>query len=271
MLRPPHLVETALGTLAVELPDGPPDLWLWPGLFFDSRLHYPLAKALGRSGYRVAHINPPGYGGSTLRPGTFSLQNCGQAMLAVLDAMDVSSAVLGGTSWGGMTTMAAAIAQPERVRGMVLMNAPMDEARPDFLMYRTPLFARHLSPSLLSWAFLPHCLAPSTLRPHGPTVAAMLRGSLRSATPGARADTSASLLIHAESPRAFLKDLSMPTLQIAGTHDRLCHVKRQRTAADLFPDVTYVEFQDLGHLSCIEATDATAEAIGTFLASLREA
>ncbi|MEV8368628.1 alpha/beta hydrolase [Microbacterium sp. NPDC064584] len=71
---------------------------------------------------RVVAPSRPGYLGTPLATGRTPAEQ-GDAMVALMDALDLDSAVVLGVSGGGMTALAMAARHPTRVRGVVLWSA----------------------------------------------------------------------------------------------------------------------------------------------------
>ena len=80
--------------------DGPVMLF-WPSLLMTGDMWLDQA-AIHAEHYRVVLIDPPGAGRSTALTRGFSFDECAQCVVAILDHLDVSSAVFVGNSWGGM-------------------------------------------------------------------------------------------------------------------------------------------------------------------------
>ena len=259
---------TTMGDLRVLHGEGRPDLVLWPGLFFDHRLHLPLANALGERGLEVALVQSPGYGGSTLAKPRFQIRECGAAYIEVLEAMGWEGVAIGGTSWGGMSAMHAALIEPARIAALVLMNAPFWGGSRQGLMGVAPTMARHLPVEAFAAATLPSVLAKRTLLHHpGPTFRA-LADALRDAKPADREATALSVLQHRESLRPHLAELRTPALVIAGPEDSLCPLKPMTEGAAALPQGQLLVVPGTGHLSALEDPARCANAIESFLVGL---
>ena len=121
--------------------DGPRTCVLVHGLLLSQKMHRPLARALAERGNRVVTLDLLGHGRSD-RPRDmtrYSMPFFGQQMIALLDHLEVDEAVLGGTSLGANATLEAALDAPERVRGMVLEMAVLDNALLGCAIAFTPL------------------------------------------------------------------------------------------------------------------------------------
>jgi pimeloyl-ACP methyl ester carboxylesterase len=121
--------------------DGPRTTVLLHGLLLSQKMHRPLAKALAAEGHRVVTLDLLGHGRSD-RPRdmtAYSMPFFGEQVIALLDHLEVDEAVLAGTSLGANTSLEAAAAHPERVRGMVLEMPVLDNALLGCAIAFTPL------------------------------------------------------------------------------------------------------------------------------------
>ncbi|MBA2342029.1 MAG: alpha/beta hydrolase [Thermoleophilaceae bacterium] len=103
---------------------------LLPGLLFSRKLHGPLAETLSERGYRVLCLDLLGHGDSD-RPEEmwrYSMPQFGEQAIALLDHLEIDKAVMGGTSLGANTTLEAAVANPDRLRGMLIEMPVLDNA-----------------------------------------------------------------------------------------------------------------------------------------------
>jgi pimeloyl-ACP methyl ester carboxylesterase len=116
---------------------------LLPGLLFSRRMHRPLAEALSERGHRVICLDLLGHGDSD-RPEemwNYSMSAFGHQALAVLDHLGIEQAVIGGTSLGANTSLEAAAAAPERVRGLMIEMPVLDNALLGCALAFAPLLA----------------------------------------------------------------------------------------------------------------------------------
>lgn len=109
--------------------EGPRVCVLLPGLLTSQGMQAPLAVALADQGIRAVTMDPLGHGDSD-RPNEmwrYSMRAYAREVIALLDHLDVSRAVVGGASLGANTTLEVAVAAPERLNGM-LIEMPVLEA-----------------------------------------------------------------------------------------------------------------------------------------------
>jgi len=109
---------------------GPRVLVLTHGLLMDRRMYTKLAPTLAARGHRVITVDMLGHGSSD-QPHTmteYSMPQFGRDVLALLDHLGLAEAVIGGTSLGANVALEAAVAAPDRVRGLVLEMPVLENA-----------------------------------------------------------------------------------------------------------------------------------------------
>jgi pimeloyl-ACP methyl ester carboxylesterase len=100
------------------------------GLLLSQRMHWPLAEALAAHGNHVITVDLLGHGESD-RPRDmtrYSMQFFGEQVVALMDHLEFEQAVVMGTSLGANTALEVALANPERLRGMVIEMPVLDNA-----------------------------------------------------------------------------------------------------------------------------------------------
>jgi pimeloyl-ACP methyl ester carboxylesterase len=118
-------------TLAGETIGSGPDVVLLHGLTATRRYVVMGSKALPRAGYRVTTFDARGHGESSAAGSReqYEYRDLVSDLEAVLDHLGVDRAALGGSSMGAHTTMAFALAFPERVAALVQIT-PAYDGRP---------------------------------------------------------------------------------------------------------------------------------------------
>jgi pimeloyl-ACP methyl ester carboxylesterase len=111
-----------------EAGDGPPVLLLhgWPQDGWSWRYLVPLLA--GR--HRLIAPDLRGFGASGAPAGGYDGMTFGADALALLDALEIERAHVIGHDWGGFAAFAAAIAAPQRVASMVVLNTIPPWVRP---------------------------------------------------------------------------------------------------------------------------------------------
>jgi pimeloyl-ACP methyl ester carboxylesterase len=108
---------------------GPPVVLLH-GLTATHRYVVMGSTALQRSGHRVVAYDARGHGRSSPAPtpSAYGYEELARDLLAVLDSLGISRAVLAGASMGAHTLLALALGAPERVAGAVVITPGYDPA-----------------------------------------------------------------------------------------------------------------------------------------------
>src|SRR5688500_4791150 len=115
------LVETKVGRLFVETVGEGPEVFLWHSLLCDGGMWREQVAAL-RDQFRLINVDAPGHGRSgPIRRG-FTLGDCVDAAVQVMDATGAKRPGFAGLSWGGMVAMRLALRHPERVAALALLD-----------------------------------------------------------------------------------------------------------------------------------------------------
>ena len=111
------------------------------GLLLDADLNRGIAAALAEQGNRVVLLDLLGHGRSDqpTHASAYRIDSYATQALALLDELDVDTAVLGGLSLGANVGLFAASQQPERVRGLVLEMPVLEWAVPAAAMAFVPV------------------------------------------------------------------------------------------------------------------------------------
>jgi pimeloyl-ACP methyl ester carboxylesterase len=230
---------------------------------------------------RVIRYDLPGFGLTGPDPDhDYSMKRQVAVLIAVLDRLGVERAVIGGNSYGGGIAWQAALAHPERVAGLVLVDASGAPA-PDaaavastaprsvpiaFRLARMPL----LRPLLVR--VLPRAVIESSLRNvYGDP--AKVRPELvdRYFDLATREGNRAALFERFGGRRepASTKPVSaitQPTLILWGARDRLIPLAAGERFHAAIPGSEFVVFDDLGHVPQEEDPVRTVAAVQAFLA-----
>lgn len=137
----PHFVHDGHRIAYTEHGEGDKVVVLVHGLLFSQKLMTPLALHLARRGYRTVTVDLLGHGRSD-RPREmwkYSMTAFGEQIIGLLDHLEVERAVLGGLSLGANSSLEAAAAAPERVRGLLIEMPVLDHALMGCAVAFTPL------------------------------------------------------------------------------------------------------------------------------------
>jgi 3-oxoadipate enol-lactonase len=110
--------------LAYEVAGNGPAVVLIHGFGLDMRMWDPQVEALAAR-FRVVRYDCRGFGASGPLDPAVPYTHAGD-LVALLDHLDIGEAVLAGLSFGGRVALQAALAAPDRVRGLALLDAVLD-------------------------------------------------------------------------------------------------------------------------------------------------
>jgi pimeloyl-ACP methyl ester carboxylesterase/DNA-binding CsgD family transcriptional regulator len=224
-------------------------------------------EALGRHA-RVLIFDKRGTGLSDRSHGAPAVEDTISDMLAVLDAVGSSRAVIMGTSEGGAAAVLFASMHPARTRSLVLIGSTARVARfgaePT---WSVPMAA--LDQSIAHWRATwgePASIdrfAPS--REHDPSFRKWWGRALRSAS----SPSSIRAVIEAAARvdvRAILPEVHAPALVLHRTDDRIVPVGAGRYLAERLPHARYVELPGADHIYFVDG-GPVLQAIVPFLLS----
>ena len=150
-------------------------VWLH-GLLLDAHLSRGLARRLAAQGNRVVLLDLLGHGASDKprHAGAHRMDLYAKQVLALLDELGVEQAVLGGVSLGTNVSLLAAVAAPERVRGLVLEMPVLESAVPAAALVFLPLLigVHYARPAALAISWVASRLPASRFGPLGSFITA---------------------------------------------------------------------------------------------------
>ncbi|WP_165802862.1 alpha/beta fold hydrolase [Pelagivirga sediminicola] len=230
-----HTVRTPTGRMAWrQWGTRGPLIVLLHGVGLNADIWEPQADALSGT-HRVFAVDLPGHGASDPLQKGAGLEDFAGRILAAMDGFADGPVLLVGHSMGALVTIAAALAAPERIRGIAALNA---------VYCRTPSAraAAEARAALLEQAGVMASIEPTIERWFGPGDAAR-RDSHASTLRAMLADVdpvgyARAYRIFATQDRAFegrMKDLAMPALFLTGADDPNSTPDMSRAMADAAP------------------------------------
>ena len=234
----------------------------------------PLVKRLGAT-YRIVTLDLPGHG---LTGGTPDKDYSAAGMMAAVDVVAAKTGldhfILGGNSMGGWVSWRYALAQPERVDALLLLDAagmPLrkgEKAPPSNIGFRVleyP-FGRWLATQITPRALVEQSLRGSVERQAIVDDAMIDRYWELLRFPGNREATVLRARMDREPAMAArVGEIEAPTLILFGDKDRLINPTAAKTFNERIAGSEVVLLPGIGHLPMEEAPDATAAAIADFL------
>lgn len=227
------------------------------------------AQQLGTK-HRVIRFDLPAFGLTGPRPDAdYSIAAYVRFVVAMLDALQVSECVLAGNSLGGQIAWNTALAHPQRIRKLVLVDAAGYPLQPESVPIGFQLARMPLVRDTMQYV-LPRGLVQSSVR--------NVYGDPAKVTPQLvdryydltlRAGNRQALVQRLQQPlsgnEAAIPTIRQPSLILWGTKDRLIPSDHaQRFAHDL-PSARLHLFDGLGHVPHEEDPLATVAVVQDFL------
>lgn len=225
----------------------------------------PQVETLASAGYRAVAWDMPGYGHSApIEPYTF--KGLAQSCIALIEALKCGDVILLGHSMGGMVAQEVVARRPELVSKLVLCGTSPSFGKPDgdwqceFIAQRTAPLDAGKSMAELAEVLVPQMIGPAAL-PEGVRLATHCMGLVPAAT-----YRRALECIVTFDRRGNLPNIPVPTLLIAGEHDRNAPPAVMKKMADSIPNSTFLQMKGIGHLQNLEGPDDFDGLLLNFLA-----
>lgn len=207
--------------------------------------------------WRVLSYDHRGSGITVAPVETITFDNLVADVFAVLDALGVERCVLAAMSMGAAVALGAALRQPERISGLVLVDSldlrgTSSGGEDMFLMGLTHDYPRALE------GFINACV-PEKDSEH---IKQWGRQILN------RASQEAAIALYKMSRTISIRDelqhITQPTLIIHGDMDRLAPIESAHWLADAIPNAELKIIEGAGHVPILTRPDAVAQEIQRF-------
>jgi pimeloyl-ACP methyl ester carboxylesterase len=220
--------------------------------------------------FRVVRIDLPGFGLTGPHPrGDYRTEAYLDLLARFIDKLQLKPLVIGGNSMGGGLAWLYAVAHPDQVSALVLVDAagyPRPDAKPPlvFRLARLPLVSTllaHFDPERLVADGL-HKMYGDPTRVTPELVERYVQLALR---PGNRQAFAARNRVAQVDHSADVRQLKLPTLILWGAHDQTIPLSAaHRFAADIAGSQLIV-YPELGHIPMEEEPIETAADVRRFL------
>lgn len=237
---------------------------------------------------RVLAPDFPGFGYTRPQARATTVQANARWLDRLLQEVADAPAILVGNSMGGLIAILEAVANPETVAGLILLNPALPLAPKEardlqvtlaFSAYFVPGVgeafvrrrARTLGPEgLVRETFALCCVDPSRVPAEvidAHVQVAKDRAGMPWAHPSllAAARSMLRLLLRRRQFMRMLERVGPPTLLISGEGDRLVKLAAAKVVSDSRTDWTFRSFDDLGHVPQLEDPERTAKEIWSWL------
>ncbi|MBK0391406.1 alpha/beta fold hydrolase [Ramlibacter algicola] len=229
----------------------------------------PQVETFASLGYRAVAWDMPGYGHSApIEPYTF--KGLAQACVNLIESLQCGDVVLVGHSMGGMVAQEVVARRPELVSRLVLCGTSPSFGKPDgdwqrrFIAERTAPLDAGKSMADLAEVLVPQMVGPGSLL-EGVRLA---RHCMAGVNPSTYRRALEALVTF--DRRADLQRIHVPTLLVAGEHDKNAPPAVMKKMAGAIAGSTYLELPGIGHLQNLEAPDEFDAAVLNFLALPRQ-
>jgi pimeloyl-ACP methyl ester carboxylesterase len=219
------------------------------GLMMSARMQEPLARALAESGNMAITIELPGHGKSDGHRDhlyNWDIRRYAAAIDSVLEDLEISQAVLIGTSLGANIALMLANNNPKRVRGLVTEMPALENAMIGGPLFFTPLAA------LAEWAEPvaqvvsgTSRLIPEVALPFGANILL----DLVKRDPKSTVDILKGLFYGQIAPtQDERRAIAAPTLVIGHHHDPIHPYNDAKDLAGLIPDARLIDANSIAEL-----------------------
>jgi 3-oxoadipate enol-lactonase len=214
------IIKTKIGDIAANLKVGNAEktpLIFLHGVYFD---HHLWDSQINEINDRIViTIDMPWHGGSTENIiENWSLNDCGEMLLEILDSLQISKVIAIGHSWGSMNILRAASKQPERFASIGFCNMPFEAVSTSkkvtfrfqhLVVGLKDFYIKQASKSL----FHKESLAK---RPHLQTE---LHRSMSKLTAKQIRQIDKFVILEATNTSALISSLKVPAIALKGEHD----------------------------------------------------
>lgn len=210
--------------------------------------------------FRVLRYDSRGHGASAAPPGPYTIEELGQDVLHLYEALGITRAHYCGLSMGGMVGMWLAANAPERVERLVLCNTAARLGPPQLWDARIEAVRARGMPAIVSAVLVRWFTTPFLSRTSS-EVDQMRQVLANTSAEGYIACCEA---IRDMDLRAILSRIQAPTLVIAGALDAASPPADGRFLATAIAGARYIEL-DAAHMTNIEVADVFTNAVVDFL------
>ena len=214
-------------------------------------------------GIRVIAPDLRGHGCSVVTKSDFSISDMASDIIELMDHLHVNGAVIAGHSMGGYIALEIARKFPDRVSGLVLISSHIYSDPLEKKQSRIANIGRIMQQGAAAvLANMPNMLT------HDDKVKYVCCDAV------ARMDSIGAMgALNAMANRSTSEDvwerLTIPTMVIAGSDDRLIPIEKSRGFAGLPKYSTLEEINGTGHMPMLEAPGEVAKALVKFIINIR--
>jgi 3-oxoadipate enol-lactonase len=241
-----------------------PELLLVHGYPFNCSLWSEQVDALSKT-FRVITPDLRGFGDSDISDGTSTMNRMAQDVAGLLDALEISKAIIGGLSMGGYVVFAFYKQFASRVRGLVLADtraqADTEEAKQVRAQQAEQILASGMAG--VTDAMLPKLLTPETVSKR-PEVVKRIREMMMRTKPAGAAAALRGMAAR-EDHTALLPQISVPTLIMVGREDPITPLQDSEKMHESIAGSRLVVIENASHVSNLEQSAVFNAELASFL------
>jgi pimeloyl-ACP methyl ester carboxylesterase len=263
------IIATRVGPLHVRQTGSGPTAVLWHSLFVDSASWRRVESHLSAE-RRLILIDGPGHGGSGDSGRRYTMRECAEAAVDLLDALGVAEPVdWVGNAWGGHVGITLAAAHPGRLRSLIAIGSPVAApTQAEAREIRLLLGAYRLigAAGFIRTAVAEALLSPAT-RERDPEAADYVHSQLRGADRRRLRNAVVSISLGREDLTGLLRNIRVPTLFVTGATHSGFMPERAREAIAFVPGGRLAIVPDAAYLVPLEQPGETARVVQEFWAA----
>ena len=210
--------------------------------------------------YRLLRYDTRGHGQSSVTPGPYSIEQLSGDVTALMDHLNIERAHFCGLSMGGMLGIWLGLNRPERINRLVLCNTAAKMGAPEAYNARIEKVLKEgmepVIPGVIDRWFT------RDFQRYASAQVKLVSDMLRRTSPEGYAANCAA--VRDMDLLAKIGAVSVPTLVIAGKHDKATPASDGRQIADKVPGARYVEL-NAAHLSNWEVAQSFTAQVVDFL------
>jgi len=237
------------------------------GLTFDRHMWDHQVETLS-SRYRCIAYDFLGHGGSPLGPEGYSLEDEAENLHALMAQWGASPAHIVGLSMGGMVALRLALAQPQDVRSLTILDASAEEELPE----RAPLYeqlaatAKAQGPQTVADPVVGFMFSRGFVESQPETVEAYKRSFGALDMEGLERATKA--VSRRTTVLARIPQIAAPTLVMVGSEDISTTADKAQHIADGIRGARLETVAGSGHMTPVEQPERISELLSAFLAEI---
>lgn len=235
---------------------------------FNRSMWTPQIEAL-RQNFRVINYDLCGYGESALHQPPTSFADYGRDVGALMDALEIESAVVMGLSMGGQIAFETWVQFSGRVKALVLADTFAGLDTPEQKANRYKMADRLAAEGIAVVAdeLLPKMVCAGTLASQ-PSVAAHVLDMMQT-TPAMGAATALRSRAERRDYTPYLAQISVPTLIVVGREDEFTPVSAAEFMHDHIPGSELVIIEHAGHMPNLEQPETFNAELLKFLQTVK--